>query len=142
MAGPDIDDASGRRALRPGPDGDPPPVTPGAGPLSAVSAWVDGHAVLTLSGDLDMTTASDVRAAARGCLRQSPPYLCLDLSAVSFCDVAGLRALRLVRCDAIAAGAGFRLLRPSPHVARILTLMDAGDLLSATDAGQPVAGQP
>ena len=109
-----------------------PPSQPGLPVLRAFPSQADGEVVLTLAGDIDVTTVDVVRAAARRCLRERPARLSLDLRAVTFCDAAGARALRRARQEAAAARAEFRIIAPSPIVVRVLTLADADDLLAAS----------
>jgi len=78
-----------------------------------------------------VTTVSTLCAAVRCCLRECPDALSLDLRSVNFCDAAGVRALRHARCEAVGAGAGFRIIAPGPLLMRIFTLLSADDLLSA-----------
>lgn len=111
-----------------------PPERPGVPVLRAVPSRADGQVVLTLTGEIDVTTADVVRAAARGCLREHPARLSLDLRSVTFCDAAGVRALRQARREAVAARAEFRIIGASPIVVRVLNLTDAGDLLSAVQS--------
>ena len=110
------------------------PPRPGAPPLLAIPARADGQAVLTLAGDIDLITAGAVREEARRCLRGRPARLLLNLRLVGFCDAAGARALRLAQDEAAAADAEFRLIPPGPPVIRVLTLIGAGDLLSAVQS--------
>jgi anti-anti-sigma factor len=99
--------------------------------LQVLPSREDGQVVLTLVGEIDVTTAGVVPAAARDCLRGRPARLSLDLRAVNFCDVAGVRALRQARREALAARAEFRIIAPGPMLVRVITLANAGDLLSA-----------
>jgi anti-anti-sigma factor len=108
-----------------------PPPQPGVPVLQAVPSQTDREVVLTLAGDIDVTTADVVRAAARRCLRERPARLSLDLRSVTFCDAAGVRALRQARQEAAAARAEFRIIAPGPMVVRVLTLAGADDLLCA-----------
>ena len=110
-----------------------PPPQPGVPVLHAFPSQADGEVVLTLAGDIDVTTADVARAAARRCLGERPARLSLDLRAVTFCDAAGVRALRQARQEAAAARAGFRIIAPSPVVVRVLTLAGAGDMLCAAE---------
>ena len=121
-----------------------PPPQPGFPVLQAVPSQADGEVVLTLAGDIDVTTADVVRAAARRCLRERPARLSLDLRAVTFCDAAGARALRRARQEAAAARAEFRIIAPSPIVVRVLTLAGADDLLPAAErpSAPTAASQP
>ena len=106
----------------------PGPVAP---LLLAHLVRADGQLILTLTGDIDVATAGIMRAAVRRCLRERPARLLLDMRSVGFCDVAGVRALQSARREAAAIPAEFGIIGPRPPVIRILTLMDAGDLLTA-----------
>jgi anti-sigma B factor antagonist len=109
--------------------------------LLALPSQEDGQAVLTLVGEIDVTTVDVVREAVRNCLRECPARLSLDLRSVTFCDAAGVRALRQAEREAATARAEFRIIAPGPMVVRVLTLADAADLLStAQRASAPAAG--
>lgn len=129
------------RALPPAATGTSPP-RPADRPAPLVPAQVGGEAVLALCGDIDLLTAGDVLEAARRCLRGRPARLLLDLRQVGFCDAAGARALRQARDEAAAAGTDFGLVAPGPVVARVLTLIGAGDLLPAAVPPQPPGARP
>jgi anti-anti-sigma factor len=107
---------------------DPGPVAP---LLQAHLVRADGQMILMLTGDIDVSTSATVRAAARRCLRERPARLLLDMRAVGFCDVEGVRALQWARREAAAIPAAFGIIAPRPAVIRIFGLMDAGDLLAA-----------
>ena len=108
--------------------------------LRIAPARAGRQVTLTLSGDIDLTAADQVRDAAARNLRGRPACLTLDLRAVSYCDCAGARALRDVLRQAAASGSGFRILSPRPPVRRIFTLLDARDLLAAIQEGQSRPG--
>lgn len=91
----------------------------------------NGRAILALAGDIDITTADTVSTAARDCLREHPASLSLDLRSLTFCDCAGVWALRSAHRQAGAVRAQFRLIAPAAHVLRIFSLTGADDLLSA-----------
>lgn len=95
------------------------------------------HAVVALTGDLDLSTAEKVQAAAERCLSARPQRLSMDLSGLEFCDCTGVRVLRGVLQDAQAAGADFRLLAPSDWILRVFSLANAADLLAASADPQP-----
>lgn len=112
---------------------------PGRPPLLRTGlAQADGQEVLSLAGEVDLTNAGVVRDAAADCLRdRRPACLALDLRALTFCDCAGVRALRSALRQAGAAHAAFRLIAPRPQVRRVLALLEAGDLLAAAEAPAP-----
>lgn len=107
--------------------------------LQAIAAQADGRAVLTLAGEIDLTTTDLVRDAAARCLEQRPACLALDLGSLTFCDCAGVRTLQWTLRQATAAHAAFRLTTPRPQIRRVLTLTGADDLLAAADT--PAAPQ-
>jgi anti-anti-sigma factor len=97
-----------------------PPPQPGVPVLHAFPSQADGEVVLTLAGDIDVTMADVVRAAARRCLRERPARLSLDLRSVTFCDAAGVRALRKAGQEAAAARAEFRIIAPRSLIGKCL----------------------
>ncbi|MBB2744625.1 UNVERIFIED_ORG: anti-anti-sigma factor [Microbispora rosea subsp. rosea] len=87
-------------------------------------------AILTVTGDLDRTTAEKLKSVARTVWKTDPTRLVLDLSAVPFCDSAGLSALVYVLRGCQALDIGLALVGIEPRVERILSLRH---LLSAFD---------
>ena len=82
----------------------------------------DGHVVVVLRGDLDVTGAADAEAAlaARVAPGQS---LIIDMSALDFMDCASLRALLRVRGLARSGGGDVVLAAPHRSVRRLLVLV-------------------
>ncbi|WP_449060754.1 STAS domain-containing protein [Planomonospora algeriensis] len=78
------------------------------------------HTVVALHGEIDIATAPALRRRLLNALQHSTDLLVLDLSAVSFCDAAGLTVLIDVRRRAVASGITVRLAAPRPSVARLL----------------------
>jgi anti-anti-sigma factor len=95
------------------------------------------EAILVLAGELDLSSGEQVREAALDCLSEPPEYLSVDLSAIEFCDCAGLRVLEWVRLKAEAGGAGFRLLGAHPRTRRLLAIARADELLAACGMTAP-----
>ncbi len=81
--------------------------------------------LLRLVGELDMATAPLVDHAVATALAGHPHRLRLDLTGVTFCDVAGLRALRRLTDTAHTAQATLHLTGISPHLRRTLTWIGA-----------------
>lgn len=115
--------------------GEPPPG------LRVLVGSAGGDVVLRLADAIDVTTVSVAIAAAERCLRDRPARMTIDLCAVTFCDVAGGRALRHAQQQAAAAGTGFRLTGLTAPVRRSLALMRATSLLRVADepAGRAAA---
>lgn len=117
---------------RPQPQPQPQTAEASAPILMVVPVLADRHAVVALTGDLDLSTADQVRAAAERCLTRRPERLSMDLSGLAFCDCSGIRVLRHMLDDADTSGVEFRLLAPSDWIRRVFTLADAADLLAAS----------
>jgi anti-anti-sigma factor len=64
-----------------------------ASPLQIEVSWDDVVATVTVAGELDMTTATDLEMRLRKVAAMHPERLVLDLSGLVFVDVAGARAL-------------------------------------------------
>jgi anti-sigma B factor antagonist len=84
-------------------------------PLAVVAASDDGW--LIASGEIDMVTAPDLEhALAQG------DYHGVDLDAVTFMDVSGLRVLLQAARRAEADGRRFAVARPCQSIRRLLEL--------------------
>jgi anti-anti-sigma factor len=84
--------------------------------------------VLTLHGDVDLSTVSDLRTLITMSVASHPAAtLLLDMADVSLVDSSGLRLLRDLALD---SSMGFAIANPPASLARLLDLT----LLSATIA--------
>ena len=81
----------------------------------------DGHVVVALRGELDVTGAADVEAAITTLMAQGR-YLVIDMSALDFIDCSSLGALLRARALARRGGGDVVLAAPQPHARRLLTL--------------------
>ena len=81
----------------------------------------DGHVVVALRGDLDITGAADAGAAITALV---VPGRCLiiDMAGLDFIDCGSLGALLRVQWLAWSAGADVVLAAPQRHVLRLLVL--------------------
>jgi anti-sigma B factor antagonist len=81
----------------------------------------DGHVVVALRGDLEVTGAADAEAAIAALV---VPGRCLiiDLSALDFIDCGSLGALLRVQWLAWSTGGDVMLAAPQRHVLRLLAL--------------------
>ncbi|WEH13672.1 STAS domain-containing protein [Streptomyces sp. VNUA24] len=79
--------------------------------------------VLEIGGELDHTSAPELRALLTTLTLQSGRRLVLDLSAMEFCDSSGITALLAARSDALAAGADIALAAVPPHTLRVLRIV-------------------
>ncbi|MEE1927089.1 STAS domain-containing protein [Streptomyces sp. TRM 70351] len=110
MHGSGPDSASGGQAAPA-----PSPPAPRLGDL-------DGHRVVTVSGDLDMDTAAAVRETLAGVVDSGGTRLIVDLSPLAFCDSSGLRALLTAHRKAAGAGGVLCLAAVPPQLERLLEI--------------------
>jgi anti-sigma B factor antagonist len=88
--------------------------------------------VITVRGELDMAFAATLASAMRRALDDAPQLVVVDLSALSFIDVAGVRALLSAHRHARAQGAETTIIPAPAVVQRVFALM-------GVDAGLPFA---
>lgn len=81
------------------------------------------RAAVAYAGELDLASSVELLQAVRVALRGQPETLAVDLSAVSFIDVAGVRALISCRRMAAVRNAGLELVAPSTPVRRLLGMV-------------------
>ncbi|MBU2667505.1 STAS domain-containing protein [Actinoplanes bogorensis] len=92
-------------------------------------------AILRPSGELDINARDDLREAIVGALR-AHTTVTVDLTEVSFIDSEALGALIDGYNEAVALGAGYRVVGAGGSVARVLTVSGAQALFD----GAPEAG--
>ncbi|MER5527656.1 anti-sigma factor antagonist [Streptomyces sp. NPDC002677] len=81
--------------------------------------------VVTVSGDLDLTSDQQLQCALRSALLRSLRGIELDLGGVGFCDCSGLNALLNIRRQALKDSKDVTIRRLSPAVERMLEIMGA-----------------
>ncbi|MDX6313154.1 MAG: hypothetical protein QOF44_2618 [Streptomyces sp.] len=86
-------------------------------------------ALITLTGEIDLTSVPQLRAALRQCLRDGIRNIHVDLTYVTFCDCSGLNAFLDAAQHTAAAGGTLRLHDPPAILARLLALTGSGFLL-------------
>jgi anti-sigma B factor antagonist len=110
-----------------------PPGARGAGldpSLVCDTLEVDGRAVVTLRGELDLATAPDLLRTLQHLLDQRITALTLDLADLSFIDSSGLGTLCRVLADAQERGATLELDRVPDHARRVLEITGLTELFS------------
>ncbi|MFI1286541.1 STAS domain-containing protein [Streptomyces sp. NPDC020858] len=89
-----------------------------------------GEAVVTITGEIDLTTSPILQAVLEEAMVGRPHHLEVDFTHVTFCDCAGLNTLLQARASARQAGADFALVHvDAPTVIRLFDLTEAGPLL-------------
>jgi anti-sigma B factor antagonist len=97
-----------------------------------------GHVTLRLAGEVDLSTAPDVREACLNALHQYGPNLRLDLSRVEFLDSTGLEVLLATRRRANLAGGQLELIDPTHAVLRVLEVTGVARLFEIESGPAPV----
>ena len=92
--------------------------------------WRGRLAVVTLPEEIDMSNGAAVQEGLLDLVAQRPETMVVDMSATTFCDSAGVRAVMLAHRQAAAGGCGFRLVIFSPAVRRVFTIIGADQLTS------------
>ena len=80
------------------------------------------RAVVSVGGEVDLETASQLGEHALDAMHHVSPRIVLDLTDVSFMDSTGLKVLVTIERRAQLAGGSFALVGASPPVLRILNL--------------------
>ena len=100
-----------------------PSLSVGVTALTASTATRDDLVRITLSGEIDASTADCVVTAVSDVLRSaSPTEIALDLADVEFIDARGVTALMRVRTLATDVGCVLRFDDAQPLVARVLQI--------------------
>jgi anti-sigma B factor antagonist len=93
---------------------------------------------VVLHGDLDMVTVDDLRAMLMDVASGPAPTVVVDLSDVAFVDVMSLSVI-LGTADALREGGRELTVRgASASVRRVCGLLNAGDVLEAAPAVDPL----
>jgi anti-anti-sigma factor len=93
----------------------------GAGmPLHYAVVTDDGDATVYLVGEIDLARAGDVERTILRALAAEPTRMRIDLSAVTFLDASGIRALMVGGREARERGIDFELGEASEVVERVL----------------------
>jgi anti-sigma B factor antagonist len=97
------------------------------GNVQAGFSWIitphSGAAVLSLSGELDIAIAAELRQCMTEAISTvEPPKVVVDLKGVSFCDSSGLSVLLSGLTGAEAAGGVLVLCELHPRIKRVLNV--------------------
>ena len=110
-----------------------PPDAPVPGQL-VIDSKVDGDGiVLSLHGELDLTSAPVFERELRAAEATNPARLVIDLGGLEFMDSTGLRALLLARERAGGDGHRLTLRRGPRQVQRVLELTKTVDAFEFED---------
>jgi anti-sigma B factor antagonist len=108
----------------------PDDVEPSQAELLRIEARYDGaDAIITVEGELDITTAARFLACIREALDTQARSINVDGHALTFTDSSGFAALLRARGEAREAGVAFRISSPSPKLRRFVELTGTKDYL-------------
>lgn len=100
----------------------------------------DGCTVVAVEGELDMSTADQLRDELSRVIGNGDGHLVLDLGDLRFCDSAGLAVFVKVHNELDGTGRRLAIARPAPIVARVLDLSGLAEVVpSAADAAAACA---
>jgi anti-sigma B factor antagonist len=88
--------------------------------LSITTNDLDGHPLLAVAGDLDMSTAPSLTSAAMALIADGGRDLIIDLSEVAFCDSSGLASFVQIASRLEPGGGRLAIAGPQAIVRRIL----------------------
>lgn len=89
--------------------------------MSVDISTVDGNAVVSLKGDIDLQTSPKVRKALLQCMGEKRDVL-VDLGGVTYIDSSGVASLVEAFQNARKSGTRFALVGVSPAAMRVLQL--------------------
>lgn len=109
------------------------PDTPIPGQLEVHSIADGDRVILSLRGELDLTSAPIFERELQAAESAKPERLVIDLSGLEFMDSTGLRALLLARERSQQDGFGLSLRRGPRQVQRVLELTKTADAFEFED---------
>jgi anti-sigma B factor antagonist len=108
----------------------PAGLVPASSPLVTLRVSGPGsHPRVTVTGEVDCTSAPDLRTLLDRFLDGTPREVVVDLTGVTFLDSAGLSTLAAAHRRALAAGGRLRVLAATRAVIRPLQITGLWDLL-------------
>jgi anti-sigma B factor antagonist len=93
----------------------------------------NGDVLIRAVGELDMSSAPSLTAAAEDAIADGYRLLLLDLSGLSFLDSTGLSALLAIHRDAEARDSRAAIIAPSENALRVLEMLGVEQVLNIHD---------
>ncbi|WP_063749693.1 STAS domain-containing protein [Streptomyces xylophagus] len=88
----------------------------------------DNRTLITLTGEIDLTSAPLVHASLERCLHDGIRAIDVDVTTVTFRDSMGLNAFLYALLHTVAAGGSLQLHHPGPALERLVALTGSGFL--------------
>jgi anti-anti-sigma factor len=99
------------------------------GGFAITARFIGPEAVLELHGEVDLTTAPQLRAYLDEAIDQGHRVVVLDLAGMGFMDGSGLRVIASSARRLRLTGGSLSIRSPSPMVRRLLALVELADLV-------------
>ncbi|MEV5957904.1 STAS domain-containing protein [Streptomyces sp. NPDC051987] len=109
-------------------------------PLQITTRSATTGPVLAVLGELDHTTAGQLRDQVTALTLRPGERLVLDLDGMEFCDSSGITALIVARNHALAAGAGIALAAVPAHTLRVLGIVGLDQIFPILPDSQAATG--
>lgn len=93
----------------------------------SVSRSAEGSCVVSLSGDLDIDSATEFSARIAAVTAAAAAHVIVELSGVHFIDSSGLNSLVVGARETEHRGGSFVAAAPSSYVARVFDLVRIGE---------------
>jgi anti-sigma B factor antagonist len=100
-----------------------------ADPITTSLAHREGVAVVSIGGEIDLSTAPAFEAAIMGALDDDPPVLVIELSEVSFMASVGLRILAATQ-EKVSESVQVAIVANNPATSRPMQLTGLDKVLS------------
>jgi anti-sigma B factor antagonist len=98
-------------------------------PITTSVAHREGVAVVTIGGEIDLSTAPAFEAAIAGALDDDPPVLVIELSKVRFMASVGLRILAATQ-EKVSKSARVAIVASNPATSRPIQLTGLDKIMS------------
>ena len=100
---------------------------------------INGVPVIAVSGEVDLSTAPELRERLLPIVESSPPLVVADLTEVTFVDSTALgvlvSAVKRIRAD----GGDLRLVVTQPHISKILDITALADVFAVFRSAEEAA---
>lgn len=106
-------------------------------PFLANVAALDGHAVVRLQGELDISTVDRFTETLQDLSRGGSRQVQVDVQQLTFCDGSGLRAFEAAHNEFELAGGYVTFVGVSPNLLRLFDLTGLSGVLHVELDGQP-----
>ena len=108
-----------------------------AAPFSTEISGSQGHALVILTGELDVSTAGQLYEELATLNREGAVHVALDLTALEFIDSTGISVIIAEHKRTVSAGGELIILTPHRHVRRVFEVSGLMDVLQVQPPESP-----